>query len=586
MYECPNCAGNLKFDIKRQMLYCEYCDTAVDPYDIQKEQDAEEHSDEYEVTVFTCPQCGGEIISEDTTAATFCSFCGAAAILNSRVSRERRPAHIIPFSRTREDCASAYAKMMRRAIFAPKELKDAEHIEKFRGIYMPYWVYSFEREGITSFPGSRSRRRGDYIYTRHYDLECEVKSSYHGLAFDASAAFSDNLSEAIAPFDLREGKDFTPSFLSGFYADTNDVSDKVYRSDAEDMVAEDGFKRMSRDAVCRRYDASGYRSSLKNAIRPTRQTTELAMLPVWFLAYRNGDRVSYAVVNGQTGKAAAEIPIDVRKYLIGSALLAVPIFILLNLFVTLTPSKVLWLAILLAVLSIMISNRQMSDLLVRESGEDDKGLMSVEAVYRRWKSEEKDGQESWAEEAERQREERQASKNSQEKNASKAGGNILKTFLFSIGMIIAMVMVMQMMVAQMFVGGNSHRTLPLIVNLFSMLAKLVPLAVSGFMVWLFLRMMRLGRKSGEYPYGAPRRKRKCKGQFKRKFRTLWKPSAGAAAALLIVLANPVHDWVYYVGAAVCLGMVMWAFLDIISHHNELTTRRLPQLNRRGGDENA
>lgn len=39
-----------------------------------------------------------------------------------------------------------------------------------------------------------------------------------------------------------------------------------------------------------------------------------AMLPVWFLSYRNKDRVAYATVNGQTGKVAADIPVDSRKF--------------------------------------------------------------------------------------------------------------------------------------------------------------------------------------------------------------------------------------------------------------------------------
>ena len=141
MYECPNCAGNLKFDIARQQLFCAHCETTMDPYSFRKEKDAEE----YEATIFTCPQCGGEIISDDTTAATFCSFCGGATILDSRISKERRPSYIIPFTKTKKDCKAAYAKMMRRALFAPKELKDPEQLKKFRGIYMPYWVYSFEK---------------------------------------------------------------------------------------------------------------------------------------------------------------------------------------------------------------------------------------------------------------------------------------------------------------------------------------------------------------------------------------------------------------------------------------------------------
>ena len=28
MYECPNCGGNLRFDIPTQSLFCDYCHTA------------------------------------------------------------------------------------------------------------------------------------------------------------------------------------------------------------------------------------------------------------------------------------------------------------------------------------------------------------------------------------------------------------------------------------------------------------------------------------------------------------------------------------------------------------------------------
>ena len=86
MYECPNCASNLK-------------------YDVSKKED-------------------------------------------SRISKERRPSHIIPFSKTEADCRTAYQKMLKHAIFAPNALKDENHINKFRGIYMPYWVYSFEKKDL------------------------------------------------------------------------------------------------------------------------------------------------------------------------------------------------------------------------------------------------------------------------------------------------------------------------------------------------------------------------------------------------------------------------------------------------------
>ena len=235
MYECPNCGGNLKFDIPSQLLKCAYCETTRDPYTVSKDQDAEENS-VFDVTVFTCPQCGGEIMSTDTSAAEFCSFCGASTILQSRVSMENRPAHIIPFKQTKDACKKAYMARMKRAPFAPDELKDEKHIDGFRGIYMPYWSYDISQEGPVLLKGEKSYIRGDYSYTDYYDLSGQIDASYNHLSFDASSSFADNISEQIAPFDVRDKKDFTPSFLSGFYADTSDVDSDLYKNDAIDIA--------------------------------------------------------------------------------------------------------------------------------------------------------------------------------------------------------------------------------------------------------------------------------------------------------------------------------------------------------------
>ena len=77
MYNCPNCSGNLSFDIASQKLMCDYCKTQLDPYEYEKTRDAEEN-DMFGVTVFTCPQCGGEIMTTNVTAAGFCTYCGAS----------------------------------------------------------------------------------------------------------------------------------------------------------------------------------------------------------------------------------------------------------------------------------------------------------------------------------------------------------------------------------------------------------------------------------------------------------------------------------------------------------------------------
>lgn len=71
MFACKNCGGNVKFDIKSGQLACEYCHSLFDPYAYEdKTSDAEVQKD-FDATIFTCPQCGGEILSTDDTAAGF-----------------------------------------------------------------------------------------------------------------------------------------------------------------------------------------------------------------------------------------------------------------------------------------------------------------------------------------------------------------------------------------------------------------------------------------------------------------------------------------------------------------------------------
>ena len=56
------------------------------------------------------------------------------------------------------------------------------------------------------------------------------------------------------------------------------------------------------------------------------------MFPVWFMSYRKSDsEMTYATVNGSTGKVVADFPISVVKYLIFSGILAAVFFLLFTL---------------------------------------------------------------------------------------------------------------------------------------------------------------------------------------------------------------------------------------------------------------
>ena len=98
MYQCRNCGGNLRFDIALQRLKCPYCSSDFDCYEIEEtvaesglyqEGPAEVSDDTYEVSVFSCPACGGEIVSADQSVSEFCSYCGQTVVLEKKMRREK-----------------------------------------------------------------------------------------------------------------------------------------------------------------------------------------------------------------------------------------------------------------------------------------------------------------------------------------------------------------------------------------------------------------------------------------------------------------------------------------------------------------
>lgn len=190
MYRCSKCGAGMRYDIASQHMKCDYCGYSCEVKDHpQQQEDAKR--DEYEITVFSCPQCGGEIWSTSNEATEFCSYCGASVLLEGKLVNEKKPAFIIPFSRTKESCKDIYQKRASKAWCLPGIYKDPEKLEKFTGIYMPYWVYEVSQHATPIMEGTRSS--GDY--TEYCGLHFTVDCTYGDIPFDAVSGFSDDLTD-------------------------------------------------------------------------------------------------------------------------------------------------------------------------------------------------------------------------------------------------------------------------------------------------------------------------------------------------------------------------------------------------------
>ena len=381
MYECPNCGGELRFDIASQKLICAHCKKTTEYTDLKEESAAKEAEipEENEAYFFRCPNCGGRIMSTNLTAAEYCSYCGAFAVLEREKGSFRRGDCIVPFKKTKEEIKDLYAKTVAKKIYAPSAMRDPAFLDRFRGIYMPYWLYDVKLGPDIRFTAKTTERDGNYEVRKTHALTCKSEITFDGVPYDASSTLRDSLGQAVTPFETKDMIPYTPAVMLGFYADRPDTPAETYEEEARNAAAETAFDRIT--------EAAGFSDpkpdkpediwKLRGQMKVRLEKIRSAYLPVWFLTWRDKDRVAYSVVNGQTGEVCAELPVSFGRYLLFSLLTAVPLFVLIHFFLTITPYTILFFAGLLAAVMGQVYTRQLTAIALREMHADDKGYLAV-----------------------------------------------------------------------------------------------------------------------------------------------------------------------------------------------------------------
>ena len=336
MISCPGCGANLRFDIESQAMRCDYCGSSYDPYSFDPSKGDAKKGQSFDTYVWVCPACGGQLETPDKTDAMgFCPYCGGASLLFDQIRTQWPPARVIPFAVTKEQCKQAYLDAAKKHPFVSRRYKDPALLESFRGIYMPYWRYAIRHSGQYALAAETSEKReGDYLVSDVYRINGEIDLNVDGYCHDASAAFDDRLSEDLAPYDPAGEKPFTPGFLSGFYSVIGDQP----RDELDERVLRHA-ERETIEALAAPDTAAGQllksnklRLKTDESSVPTQiRATERTLYPVWFMSYRQGDRVTYAAVNGQTGKVSADFPSSPVKVIAFGLALAALFFMILML---------------------------------------------------------------------------------------------------------------------------------------------------------------------------------------------------------------------------------------------------------------
>ncbi len=265
---------------------------------------------------------------------------------------------IVPFQVTKERCVELFLEYANKVPFLSKELKDVELIQKFTGIYMPFYQYDVQIDSASIAGYKTVERHSNYDIMEHYRIEVRVDGISRGALYDGSRYFDDQVSARSQPYNMQKQAPFNPAYLSGFYADVATVPADLYAADAEAQTVEYFAQKAAETAkekwgIYRNNEwevvSSGkwsrsvtFRSNLGSADEPDKVEahavgSHLTLLPLWFLTLRKGDRVAYAVVNGESGKVVSDLPLDYGAFIVGSVWTSVVVFVLLEVMLQPTP---------------------------------------------------------------------------------------------------------------------------------------------------------------------------------------------------------------------------------------------------------
>ncbi|HOM02030.1 MAG TPA: DNA helicase PriA [Acetivibrio sp.] len=322
-YKCPSCGAGLDFDPPSQKWKCHYCfnEYEKDQFDAS---DNEEflNEDMPELDSYICNSCGAELIADNTTSATFCVYCKSPAVIKSRFSGKFRPRNVIPFRLTKEQAKEIYQKWIKKRLFAPKEFKLKEEVDKITGIYAPFWLFDCKANGFISGEATKvhSWRQGDYQYTqtKYYSIVRRGHARYKRIPVDASKKMDDKYMHMIEPFDYSDLKDFSMKYMSGFMAEKYDVESNEAVNILKDRV---------RDYISDRLKGTvnGYSSCSINSrnVNISEINQCYSMLPVYLLVNKYKDKSHIFMINGQTGKVVGDTPLCLPKQI----LFAVAVFL-------------------------------------------------------------------------------------------------------------------------------------------------------------------------------------------------------------------------------------------------------------------
>jgi DNA-directed RNA polymerase subunit RPC12/RpoP len=333
-FPCNQCGAKLNFAPGTDTLQCPYCgfeNKIVKPAAPVEELDyrvflqrVAREKDTAQAQRIKCAHCGAETTMPPNATAGLCPFCGANMVFSAKTSHLIRPEALLPFRVTQKDAFAEFRRWIQRLWFAPGDLKRYARSEgKLVGIYIPCWTY--DSDTTSAYTG----QRGTHYYTTETYTANEngrlvtrtrqvqhtswtrvsgmVSNSFDDILVIASRSLPKEYADRLEPWDLQNLVSYADDYLSGFRAESYQVSLEQGFEEARQIMANE-----IRSTV--RRDIGGNEQRIDSVdTHYARITFKHILLPVWLSAYRFHDHVYRILINARTGEVQGERPYSAWK---------------------------------------------------------------------------------------------------------------------------------------------------------------------------------------------------------------------------------------------------------------------------------
>ena len=341
--------------------------------------------------------------------------------------------------------------------------------------------------------------------------------------------------------------------------ETPDENYYIYRDKIAQVtgdMAHDVMMRKIKHHLCT-YDAIGEPEEPLSETMDIKITgVKTGLFPVWLLSYKNGKRIAYAAVNGSTGKVAADIPLDIGKFLLGCLIGVIPLYFLLNLFLTVRPGVLLAFVSAIGALVTMVYCDEMEKIADVETHENDLGFFARHTLNAKKSGGKK---------------KKLQTKKLQTKKPQKDTKRKIKNKITSFVKFSCFLEVIQLIVCIIVLFCLKFDINPFLFNWDIMGKASYVVACISCLVAIYgavkgiVNVRRVKRKSG------------VMGLF---------VAFATILSVAVVLIKPVMDKYYYGCVLLVCAATILTLIDLVISHNRMSTRPLPQFEYKGGDHRA